>query len=253
MEQFCSNPVSAEQMLVDKHNAEIGDDTTIDCPICKNKGWIAYLTPDKKCSLKACECQSKRESIRRIKKSGLETLMNEYNFDKYEATESWQKAIKEKALAYLDDNYKKWFYIGGQVGAGKTFICTAITGELISRGKRAVYMLWRDEVVALKANVNNFDEYDKRMNELKKAEVLYIDDFFKTEKGKEPTPADVNVAFELLNYRYNNHNLITIISSERTVDELMQIDEAVGCRIYQRAKDYNLSIKPDMNKNMRLK
>lgn len=252
MEQYCSS-AKAEQIRVDKYNSEVDTDTTLDCPLCKNKGYIAYLTPDEKFDLKACECKSKRESIRRIKKSGLETLMNEYSFEKYETTESWQKAIKEKALAYLDDNFKKWFYIGGQVGCGKTFICTAITGELINRGKRAVYMLWRDEVVPLKANVNNYAEYDKRMTELKNAEVLYIDDFFKTEKGKEPTPADVNVAFELLNYRYNNPNMITIISSERTVDELMQIDEAVGCRIYQRSKDYNLSIKPDMNKNMRLR
>lgn len=252
VEQYC-NPAKAEQIRIDKFNSEVGTDTTLDCPLCKNKGYIAYLTPDEKFDLKACECKSKRESIRRIKKSGLETLMNEYSFEKYETTESWQKAIKEKALAYLDDNFKKWFYIGGQVGCGKTFICTAITGELINRGKRAVYMLWRDEVVPLKANVNNYAEYDKRMTELKNAEVLYIDDFFKTEKGKEPTPADVNVAFELLNYRYNNPELITIISSERMVDELMQIDEAVGCRIYQRSKDYNLSIKPDMNKNMRLR
>ena len=247
------DPVKMEQLKVDKLNATEGNEKYIDCPVCKNKGFIYYLDKNNHIFSRACECYSKRESIKRIKKSGLETLMQEYTFDKYEETEQWQKAIKEKAKAFLDDNYKKWFYIGGQVGCGKTFICTAITGELINRGKQAVYMLWRDEVVGLKANVNDFPEYDKRMSELKNAEVLYIDDFFKTEKGKEPTPADVNVAFELLNYRYNNHDLITIISSERLVDELMQIDEAVGCRIYQRAKDYNLSIKPDMNKNMRLR
>lgn len=243
----------AEQLKVDKYNAEEGTRKYVDCPKCKNKGYIAFLNENNLMELKACDCLAKRETIKRIKKSGLETLMNEYTFDAYKDTQDWQKAIKQKAMAYLDDNHKKWFYIGGQVGSGKTFICTAITTELINRGKQAVYMLWRDEVVPLKANVNNFPEYDKRMKELKNSEVLYIDDFFKTEKGKEPTPADVNIAFELLNYRYNNHDLITIISSERMVDELMEIDEAVGCRVYQRSKDYNLSIKPDMNKNMRLR
>lgn len=251
-EQYC-DPIKAEQLKVDKLNADVGTEKYLDCPKCKNKGFVYYLDENNSISSKVCECYSKRESIKRIKKSGLENLMNEYTFDKYKAVENWQKEVKSKALAFLDDNYKKWFYIGGQVGSGKTFICTAITGELMTKGKRAVYMLWRDEVVALKANVNDFPEYDKRMSELKNAEVLYIDDFFKTEKGKDPTSADVNVAFELLNYRYNNHDLITIISSERPVDELMQIDEAVGCRIYQRAKDYNLSIKPDMSKNMRFR
>lgn len=247
------DPIKAEQAKVDAENAREGTLKYLNCPKCKNKGFIYHLGENGVICAEVCECQSKRDSIERIKKSGLETLMKDYTFDLYQDTEPWQKAIKEKAKAYLDDNYKKWFYIGGQVGCGKTFICTAITTELINRGKQAVYMLWRDEVVALKANVNDFSEYGKRMKELKNAEVLYIDDFFKVEKGKEPTPADVNVAFELLNYRYNNHDLITIISSERTVEDLMQIDEAVGCRVYQRAKDYNLSIKPDMNKNMRLK
>lgn len=247
------DPINAEQKMVDEENAKEGTLKYLNCPKCKNKGVIYHLGDNGVIAVEVCECQSKRDSIERIKKSGLETLMKDYTFDLYQDNEPWQKAIKEKAKAYLDDNYKKWFYIGGQVGCGKTFICTAITTELINRGKQAVYMLWRDEVVALKANVNDFSEYGKRMKELKNAEVLYIDDFFKVEKGKEPTPADVNVAFELLNYRYNNHDLITIISSERTVEDLMQIDEAVGCRVYQRAKDYNLSIKPDMNKNMRLK
>ena len=247
------DPIQAEQKKVDDMNAEVGTLKYIDCPKCKNKGIIYYLGDNGVLSVEICECQSKRDSIERIKKSGLEALMKDYTFDNYLDTEPWQKAIKQKALAFLDDNYKKWFYIGGQVGCGKTFICTAITTELINRGKQAVYMLWRDEVVPLKANVNDSAEYGKRMKQLKNAEVLYIDDFFKVEKGKEPTPADVNIAFELLNYRYNNHDLITIISSERMVEDLMGIDEAVGCRIYQRAKDYNLSIKPDMRKNMRLK
>ena len=248
----CCNPVS-EQEMIDKLNAEAGTLKHIDCPICKNKGFVYHLGENGVVGSKLCSCNSKREVIKRIKKSGLETLMKDYTFDTYQDTEEWQKKIKAKAKAYLDDNYKKWFYIGGQVGSGKTFICTALTVELINRGKEAVYMLWRDEVVPLKANVNNFPEYDGRMSELKNAEVLYIDDFFKTEKGKEPTQADVNIAFELLNYRYNNHDLITIISSERLVEDILQIDEAVGCRIFERAKDYNLSIKPDMNKNMRMR
>ena len=252
VEQYCDT-AKAEQLKVDKLNTTTGNEKYLDCPKCKNKGFIYYLEDNNTIGCRACECYSKRKSIERIKKSGLENLMNDYTFEAYQDTQEWQKKIKQQAVAFLDDNFKKWFYIGGQVGCGKTFICTAITTELINRGRQAVYMLWRDEVVALKANVNNYTEYEKRMSELKNAEVLYIDDFFKTEKGKEPTPADVNIAFELLNYRYNNPELITIISSERMVDELMQIDEAVGCRIYQRAKDYNLSIKPDMNKNMRLR
>jgi len=156
------DPVQAEQAKVDAMNAEVGTLKFIDCPKCKNKGVIYRLDVNGVVSVEICECQSKRDSIERIKKSGLETLMKEYTFDSYQDTEPWQKAIKKKATAYLDDNHKKWFYIGGQVGCGKTFICTAITTELINRGKQAIYMLWRDEVVPLKANVNDSSEYGTR-------------------------------------------------------------------------------------------
>ena len=56
---------------------------------------------------------------------------------------------------------------------------------------------------------------------------------------------DVNLAFEIINARYNTSGLITLISSERTLDELMRIDEATASRIYERTKQnrnhYNLA------------
>jgi DNA replication protein DnaC len=83
--------------------------------------------------------------------------------------------------------------------------------------------------------------------------VLYIDDFFKTESGKLPTTAEINIAFEILNFRYNNPDLVTIISSEKGMSELLEIDEATGSRIFERSKDYSISIAKDKNKNYRLK
>ena len=244
---------SVDELKVKKFNSETGNLKHLDCPKCKNKGFIAKLDENGLFAVDQCECYKVRNSITKMKKSGLEDLLKEYTFDKYEAKEDWQKDIKQKALAFLDDNYKKWFYIGGQVASGKTFICTAIVDEFLKRDKQAIYMLWRDEIVQLKANVTDYNEYGGRMDELKNAEVLYIDDFFKTEKGKAPTPADVNIAFELLNYRYNKYDLITIISSEIMIKDLLYIDEAVGSRIYQRAKEYQVNIAPDIKKNYRLR
>ena len=47
---------------------------------------------------------------------------------------------------------------------------------------------------------------------------------------------DLNVAFELLNARYNARKR-TIISGERTIGAIMDIDEAIGSRIYERSKN----------------
>ena len=86
------------------------------------------------------------------------------------------------------------------------------------------------------------------IDRFKKAEVLYIDDLFKTGRnpdGSEPKPtaADINAAFEIINYRYNNPALLTIISSELNEDELLDIDEAVGGRIFERSKSISIAKK----------
>lgn len=204
-------------------------------------------------SLKECSCMPIRKSIRIIKNSGLEKLLDEYTFDKFKTDHSWQKHVKVKALEFIDDTSGNWFYIGGQIGAGKSHICTAIVSEMMKIGNEALYMRWRDDSITLKkAIMNDGSEYADEIGKYKKVKVLYIDDFFKTEKGRQPTSADINLAFELLNYRYTNKDLITIISSERLINDLIDIDEAIGSRIYQMSRKYCLEISSDQSKNMRM-
>ena len=157
----------------------------------------------------------------------------------------------QKAVEYAK-NPEGWFYIGGQVGAGKTHICTAIAVYLLKQGLETYYMLWTDATVELKANKCDDEEYNKLMGKLKSVDVLYIDDFLKTEQGKQPTTADINIAFELLNNRYNAKK-ITIVSSEKTLKEVLNIDEALGSRIKQRAGENDIAIAKDGRKNYRLK
>ena len=87
-------------------------------------------------------------------------------------------------------------------------------------------------------------------------ELLYIDDLFKTgrsfdSRSPRPTTADVNVAFEILNYRYTA-KLPTIVSSECVLDDLIQIDESLAGRIAERAKNL-FELGPDRGKNYRLR
>lgn len=247
------SPQQVEELKVKSFNKGIGELKYYDCEKCKNRGYIAFVNDDGLFAIDSCDCMSVRTSNERIAKSGLADLMKKYTFDKYTTTEKWQESIKESAKAFVDDTHGNWFFIGGQVGSGKTMICTSIAGELLSRGKKTAYMLWRDEIIPLKANVNDSEEYETRINRFKTVPVLYIDDFFKVEHGKMPTSADVNIAFELLNYRYNDPELTTIISSEFTTKEIINIDEAVGSRIYERSKKYQININADINKNYRLR
>lgn len=242
-----------------------GDNTPIagdgyDCPLCMNRGDTLvleevngylheYAVP--------CKCMGIRRSIWRMRASGLAKVIRQYTFDRFDTTQPWQRTMLDTAKAYLangiPDGY--WFFAGGQVGCGKTHICTAIARELLYQ-MPLIYMPWENDSKRLKAIVNDAEEYGKAMKELKEIPVLYIDDLFKPvpdDHGgrKPPSGADVKLAFEILNFRYNNQ-LPTIISSEWTMDELIGFDEATASRISERCDIYQLMIGPDRAKNHRL-
>ena len=242
------------QRRADIYNNEVGELVGYDCAICKNKGLIAVIVDGYE-AMKECKCMETRMAMQRLAKSGLAELLDECTFDNFITSEDWQRKIKATVELFTTNEPQSksaWLYVGGQVGAGKTHLCTASVGKYLESGKSARYMLWRDESVSLKAIVNDDEAYASAINPLKTAEVLYIDDFFKTERGKSPTTADINLAFELLNYRYNNRSLVTIISSEWLIEDLIDFDEAVGSRIYQRSKGYCVQIGRARNKNYRL-
>lgn len=89
------------------------------------------------------------------------------------------------------------------------------------------------------------------IGELKEVDVLYIDDFFKTSEDSKPTAADIKLAYMILNDRYSSEKR-TLISSEYNLVELLNIDEAVGSRIAEMAKN-NVNVKREKARNYRLK
>ena len=83
--------------------------------------------------------------------------------------------------------------------------------------------------------------------------MLYIDDLFKTGYAQDPSAADVGIAFDIFNHRYIN-DMITIISSERGIEDINDIDAAIGGRIYEKTEPngYYIGIQKDINKNYRI-
>ena len=247
--------VDLKQKRVEWYNASEGDLHKADgyeCSACKNKGFISKIDSEGYEVLQHCKCQKIRATIQRAKRSGLGDILKDFTFAKYEAADSWQKEIKEKAQQFCKDDNAKWFYIGGQCGSGKTHICTAIASYYIKAGKELRYMLWAEDSKMLKANVNE-DVYQEKMSEYKNVEVLYIDDFLKVKQGETPTSADINLAFEIINHRLMSNDKITIISSEKQLNEVMDYDEATMSRIFQKTGCYKFSIPKDRSKNYRLK
>lgn len=246
-------PLSRDEYLRKKmewENDAPGNLTGYDCPVCKNRGCVTKIRSGYLVSVE-CRCMGVRRSLRNLEKSGMKELLKLYTFESFKTPERWQEGVKQKAADYLENGSGRWFAALGSVGAGKTHICTAICGMRLKAGDEVRYMLWRDMSVKLKAAVSDSEEYDRLIYPLKNAKVLYIDDLFKTERGGKISQADINLAFELLNYRYCNKKLTTVISSELTLNDIMDIDEAVGSRIFERCKpDYCIELEGKKNWRM---
>lgn len=254
--------VEWERKKADSYNATVGDLNEKDgyeCQLCKNKGdtmtveirdgWPRPVSRE-------CKCMAMRYTIARMKRSGLQNVISECTFDKYEELDSWHSSIKKRAMSYAAAP-EGWFFIGGQSGAGKSHLCTAICRAFLLRGERVQYMMWVDDSAQLKGMVNDGADYVREVDRFKKAPVLYIDDLFKVQNDQgqnrqKPTPADVRLAFEIINYRVVS-KLPTIISSEFTLAELVNIDQAVAGRIAEMAGFNAINITQDITKNYRLR
>lgn len=234
------------QLKADSYNEGTGNLKGYDCPECKNKGYIAKIVDGNEV-LAECKCLKIRDTLKRIESSGLEELLRTKTFKNYECTDDWQKPLKEGAIRFAQQDSGS-LYMGGQSGSGKTHLCTAIVAAMIKKGRNARYFVWREDSPTLKAIIND-KEYVSKINEYKKADVLYIDDLFKQESISD---ADIKLAFELIDYR-NRNNKMTLISTEKYLTDLVSIDEALGGRIVEMTRGYQFVIPRDPKKNYRLR
>lgn len=253
LEDYYKEKCKYENETAGDYNLEDG----YDCPICKNKGYVVelknngfYQLVDVKCS-----CMPIRMSIRSLKRCGISAkVLNEANLNNFKTTYVWQKSLKDKVCLYLSElkEDRNWFYIGGQSGAGKTMLLTAVFKiAVIKNNLTGKYMVWNSEIKELINNSKrDLDSYKNTMEDLKTIDVLYIDDFLKLSDSN--LKQELSIAYEIIDARYRNDKLVTLISSEITYDELSSIDGAIAGRIYERAKGdkYVINLK-GLEKDMR--
>lgn len=229
------------------------NDGIYECEKCNNHGYTLLVEEGGTPIFKKCSCYQIRRSRKRMKEMGLLNYLDENNsFDKFIAKADWQKRVKQKAIEFVDDYQNKMFYIGGQVGSGKTILCATIMGNILKDENLHdyEYMIWSDVLRTL-----TFDDKEKKeMNYYKNCEILFIDDFMRnpSRNNLQINSWEREIAMELINYRYLN-KMTTIISSELYYQEIEQLDDAIASRIYENADNgnYILSIKREEQRNKR--
>lgn len=226
-----------ERIKRERSLAEIKKTSSIqyECLKCKDTGFIYRedeLGYEVACR---CECFEIRRARDMMKRSGISAEFQKKTFDNFKTGNNPQLSnAKVKAMQYVKNfaqmehgRYNSIIFCG-QVGAGKTHLGTAICGELMNSGVAVIYMAYRNAVTKIKQNIIDEEVYNRELNQYTSARVLYIDDLL---KGRL-TETDINIMYELVNYRYMN-NMPVIISTEKAPEELLVFDEATGSRLIE--------------------
>lgn len=199
-----------------------------------------------------CVCVVHKNMITNLNRSGLRDVVEKYTFDNYKTYTDYRKRLKSKCVEFSKEPGAMLAFLG-QSGLGKTHLCSATTIELMRKNYIAHYMIWTEEVDKAKANYHRFD--DDYLHFLKTVPVLYIDDFLKTRDNKGKIDDFVfNAAFSILNKRKEDKKLITILSSELSLGQILKIDTAIGGRVKEMSGKYLLDVehKKDGNHRMRM-
>ena len=215
------------------------DDNKYKCKKCKD---VTYILTDK--GAVPCSCKELREAERILSKSGISKEFANKTFDNFDYSRNVQilnayNMAREyvKNFEEIKDSRKNSIIFMGSVGGGKSHLSFAIANALMKEGVGVIYMGYRESIMKIKQNVMNMDEYEKIMSRYKKCKVLLIDDLFKG----NITLSDINIMFELINHRYFN-KLPVIVSTELSIENLVNIDEALGSRLIEMSKDFLVGI-----------
>ncbi|AZV50335.1 hypothetical protein DIC78_15725 [Bacillus halotolerans] len=198
-----------------------------------------------------CKCIERRRIRKLMNSSDITAEFEKLKFKNF--TTEGKPAVVKDAYDTAVEYYKDFDSIRGtrsnsiallgQPGSGKTHLLTAISNKLIKSKNIAVqYFPYVEGFNDLK---DDFDKLEEKLNRIKEIEVLFIDDLFKPMNGKpRATDWQVEQTYSVINYRYLNHKPV-LISSELDIEKLVEIDEALGTRIYEMCADYCVIIKGD--------
>lgn len=240
-------------MSLQRKNEQEQQQNLYSCINCKDTGFIITQKEHSQPIMTPCKCYEADKVKKLWRNSGINTDDLEKSFKNFETWSKKSTDMKDTATNYFmrfqkiraDRNNSILF--SGNPGSGKTHLALALANNLLKKDIRVVYMPYRDIVTSLKQNMIDEEYYKKTLNKYQTCEVLLLDDLY---KGKV-NETDINIMFELINYRYLNH-LPLIVSTEFTVEKLLNFDEAIGSRIYEMSKGYIVEIEGTEN-NYRLR
>ena len=235
----------------------------ITCEFCGNTGWVEIKENGNVVMGHCPYCYEQRQAARRLRLSGIDPRDYErYSLEAFDGTRSkMAQQMKCMALRWLNRHEEKGpgFGLFGKSGMGKSHICIGLCLKLTKNlHEPHYYFQYRTQMPKLvKAAQSYSDDYEETLKKWKELPNLYIDDLFKgSGKLRDGRLIDVDrnelqVVFDLINARYLNH-VTTIFSSEYSLQDITNVDEAIGSRIYEMTYPYIIQVNGE-NQRLRRK
>lgn len=259
--------ILSRREMIDLFNADEGDlnkEDGINCPICKNKGYIYVIDKDDYECVKPCSCMIKRNVFKRLIMSNInKEVLEHYTFENFKTSNLWQKELKNKVMEYtknIINGDKSWLFLSGISGCGKSMLCTACFQEIIKNTTyTGEYILWNSFITRLiPMSKSVFEDiakkYEETINRITNVDILYIDDLLKLSNITNYNTDALSLLYRIINYRYIN-NKITIMSSELYPKDIVELDTAIAGRINEKCNfnEWWVTIKNEPNRNYRFK
>lgn len=231
---------------LEKHSPE---QIKYDCPKCEDRGYTFEIKDGYEVAV-PCECLEKKQSIEKMARSGLTEAFKQRTFKTFIVNNEWQLEAKAKAMDY-SKNFKETkasLMLSGQPGSGKTHIGVATMLRLIENNIGCVYREYISMLTDLKQTSMDEEEYIRSLEKYINPPVLFLDDFLKG----EPTIADRKHVYKIINTRYLK-SMPMIISTEKSVKEILNWDEAIGSRLIEMCQGNVIEFPRGLENNYRLR
>lgn len=193
--------------------------------MCSRKDIVGYhYDLDSDCNeiYKACKYKIQEEKLYAHKSNYLicdlsdQNLLNDINLIDLTGEKEYYRVVVGVCKDWLKTMPSKGLYLHGNLGVGKTYLLACVCNYLARNGYKVAYVNVPNLIVDLKNNLLEKDYIDEKLDKMKKAYLLVLDDI-----GAEKSTiwSRDEILFPVLDYRMERHKR-TMFASNCSLDEL---------------------------------
>jgi DNA replication protein DnaC len=194
----------------------------VDCKFCGAQ--YSWLDEDGKCF----DCKKKeKDKTTNKKNSEVPNKLSSKTFENFEINESNSEAFDVVSNTIKN---RESILISGPTGVGKTHLASAMANEFVEAGVQVVLKKCSDLVFGL---TQNPVVDDKVLQKLKHTPVLVLDDLGAAALSSKnfDNQKFFKLIYFILDFRLDDDDLCTIITSNSSLSEFSQIDDRLASRM----------------------